>query len=192
MLSIKLMGMQSTLLAFGRRFYKLKDRLKGVLLLGAVKLVAVNNGLGRLLGGPPAGPRPVHDIILSVRDAHQVTDLHLPQPQRHVAAIDVAADLDNSGRFANPAVADNAGSQLRPGQDLPEHGFHLFNVHDKRISSLGFCPKKGSAPPIPVFGEKTTRVGAMVYRIPRTPFSCPPGGKGPNSSQAVVPDGLFV
>jgi hypothetical protein len=42
---------------------------------------------------------------------------------------DLATNLNDPGAFANPAMADNTGSQVRPGEDLSQNLFHLSNIH---------------------------------------------------------------
>ena len=71
----------------------------------------------------------MHDVAVPVGDSDQVTDLHLAEPQWHVAAADLAAGLDDAGGLADATVADDAGGEVGFGQDLPQDGFHLFDVH---------------------------------------------------------------
>ncbi len=113
----------------GGRLDELEDRLQRILLLGAVELVAVDDRLRLLVRRPPGRPRPAHDLPFAIGNADQIADLHLPQTQRHVAAADFAADLDDAGGFAHPAMADDAGGEIGFGQDLPQDDFHLFDIH---------------------------------------------------------------
>lgn len=71
----------------------------------------------------------MHGLTITVGNADEVTDLHLPQPQRNVAAADVTADLNDTGGLADAAVADDAGGKIGPGEYFLQNLFHLFDVH---------------------------------------------------------------
>lgn len=109
MLRIELMGVQSPELPLDGRLDKLEDGLKGVLLLRTVEFVAVYNGVRIAAGRPPGRPGPVHRLTFAVRNADQVSDLHLPEAQGNIATVDLAADLDDSSRLTDAAMADHAG-----------------------------------------------------------------------------------
>ncbi len=82
----EMMGVQGTEQPLGGGFDKLENRLQGILLLGPVQLVAMDHCRRFVIAGPPGRTRPVHDIAVAKRYADQITDLHLPQPQRHIFA----------------------------------------------------------------------------------------------------------
>jgi len=71
----------------------------------------------------------VHRSAVPVGDADQVADLHLAEAQGHVAPADVPAGLDHAGGLADAPVANNTGSEIGAGEDLPEDPLHLLDVH---------------------------------------------------------------
>jgi hypothetical protein len=95
----------------------------------------------------------VHDLVLAIRDADQVADLHLAKPQGDIIATDFPADLYDPGTFTDTAMADHAGRQVGFGQDFREHLFHLGDIHN----GLGWdsCVQQIASPQHRTF-EQTT------------------------------------
>ncbi len=71
----------------------------------------------------------MHHVAVSERDADQVADLHLPEAQRHVLAVELAAGLDDPRALADAAVSDDAWGQVGLGEDFFDNRLHLFNIH---------------------------------------------------------------
>jgi hypothetical protein len=89
----------------------------------------MNNSFLRVISRPPGRLRPVHDLLFTVRNANQITNLHLAKAQSHVLPPDLIAGLYDPGTFANTTMTHNTRGQISFGEDFDKNLFHLGDIH---------------------------------------------------------------